>query len=137
MKNRWLLQTFLNSVAPGKIASIDRQTFDASPRISRTQTVKPASVSDYMINAEQDLLRGLVGFTKAEYSETLGTLIAGIDSFKTSVSVELSGLKDFLKLALERAASKDYLAPDAAGHQSECSWVENLLLLKIRSLSIN
>ena len=77
IEDRFGIRVVLNSVSPDKISSIDRQTFDASPRISRTQTVKASSVSDYVINAEQDLLMGLVGFTKSEYSDVLGPLVAG------------------------------------------------------------
>ncbi|MGM8936390.1 DUF6119 family protein [Pseudomonas neustonica] len=96
IEDRFGIKVVLNSVSPDRITSIDRQTFDASPRVSRTQTIKASSVSDYMINAEQDLLRGLVGFTKSDYSEVLGPLIAGIDSFKASVSGDLADLRRFL-----------------------------------------
>lgn len=130
IEDRFGIRVVLNSVSPDRIASIDRQTFDASPRISRTQTIKASSVSDYMINAEQDLLRGLVGFTKPEYSDVLGPLIAGIDSFKASVPAELAELKKFLTVVLDRSVSKDYLAQSADGHSSEFSWVENLLPVK-------
>ncbi len=134
IEDRFGIRVVLNSVLPEKIASIDRQTFDASPRISRTQTVKAAAVSDYMINAEQDLLRGLVGHTKSEYLEVFGSVIAGIDSFKASIPMDLPGLSGFLKLALERSASKDYLDRDEDGHPSEFSWVENLLPVKDKDL---
>ena len=130
IEDRFGIRVVLNSVSPDRIASIDRQTFDASPRISRTQTIKASSVSDYMINAEQDLLRGLVGFTKPAYSDVLGPLIAGIDSFKASLPPELAGLKTFLATLLERSSSKDYLTRSADGHNSEFSWVENLLPVK-------
>jgi uncharacterized protein (TIGR04141 family) len=134
IEDRFGIRVVLNSVLPEKIASIDRQTFDASPRISRTQTIKAAAVSDYMINAEQDLLRGLVGYTRNDYSEVFGSVIAGIDSFKASIPMELSGLEKFLKLSLERSISKDYLSPDVDGHPSEFSWVENLLPVKDKDL---
>ncbi|MEH6689385.1 MAG: DUF6119 family protein [Halopseudomonas sabulinigri] len=130
IEDRFGIKVVLNSVSPDRITSIDRQTFDASPRVSRTQTIKASSVSDYMINAEQDLLRGLVGFTKSDYSEVLGPLIAGIDSFKASVSGDLADLRRFLDMALKRSASKDYLAKTTDGHNSEFSWVENLLPVK-------
>lgn len=130
IEDRFGIRVVLNSVSPDRIASIDRQTFDASPRISRTQTIKASSVSDYMINAEQDLLRGLVGFTKPEYSDVLGPLIAGIDSFKASVPAELAGLNKFFTAVLDRSASKDYLTRSVDGHNSEFSWVENLLPVK-------
>ncbi|RED04693.1 TIGR04141 family sporadically distributed protein [Ectopseudomonas oleovorans] len=135
IEDRFGIRVVLNSVLPEKIASIDRQTFDASPRISRTQTIKAAAVSGYMINAEQDLLRGLVGYTKRDYSEVFGSVIAGIDSFKASIPMELSGLGKFLQLSLGRSISKDYLGRDAVGRPSEFSWVENLLPVKDKDLT--
>lgn len=134
IEDRFGIRVVLNSISPEKVASIDRQTFDASPKISRTQTVKASSVSDFMINPEQDLLRGLVGFTKPEYKNTLGGLIAGIDSFKTSVPIELSELSGLLSVALERSESRDYLARDSQGNNSQFAWVENLLPVKDKAL---
>ena len=134
IEDRFGIKVVLNSVSPDRIASIDRQTFDASPRISRTQTIKASSVSDYMINAEQDLLKGLVGFTKLEYSDALGPLIAGIDSFKASVPAELAEINKFLTTILERSISKDYLSRTPDGNNSEFSWVENLLPVKNKDM---
>lgn len=134
VEDRFGIRVVLNSISPDKVASIDRQTFDASPKISRVQTVKASSVSDFMINPEQDLLRGLVGFTKPEYKAALGDLVAGIDSFKTSVPIDLSGLSALLKTALERSDSKDYLTPDPQGNHSQFAWVENLLPVKNKEL---
>lgn len=134
IEDRFGIRVVLNSISPEKVASIDRQTFDASPRISRVQTIKASSVFDFMINPEQDLLRGLVGFTKPEYQKTLGQIIAGIDSFKTSVSINLSELPALLEVALERSDSKDYLARDSQGNNSQFAWVENLLPVKDKVL---
>ncbi len=134
IEDRFGIRVVLNSISPDKVASIDRQTFDASPKISRVQTIKATSVSDFMISPEQDLLRGLVGFTKPEYRSALGTVIAGIDSFKTSIPIELSELSKLLSIALERSESKDYLERDSQGNNSQFAWVENLLPVKDKAL---
>lgn len=134
IEDRFGIRVVLNSISPDQVASIDRQTFDASPKISRVQTIKASSVSDFMISPEQDLLRGLVGFTKPEYKKALGGLIAGIDSFKTSLSVELSDLSETLRVSLERSESKDYLVRDSQGNNSQFAWVENLLPVKDKAL---
>lgn len=134
IEDRFGIRVVLNSISPEKVASIDRQTFDASPRISRVQTIKASSVSDFMISPEQDLLRGLVGFSKPEYTNTLGSLIAGIDSFKTTVSIDLANLSGLLSVALERSESRDYLAQDSHGNNSQFAWVENLLPVKEKAL---
>lgn len=134
IEDRFGIKVVLNSISPDEVASIDRQTFDASPKISRVQTIKASAVSDFMISPEQDLLRGLVGFTKPEYEKVLGKVIAGIDSFKTSVPINLSDIPELLRVALERSESKDYLAPDPQGNNSQFAWVENLLPVKDKAL---
>lgn len=133
VEDRFGIRTVLNSISPEKVASIDRQTFDASPRISRVQTVKASSVSDFMINPEQDLLRGLVGFTQRSYRDSLGDVVAGIDSFKASIGIVLSELPGVLDVILERSESTDYLKRDSEGRISQFAWVENLLPIKDRS----
>lgn len=130
IEDRFGIKVVLNSVLPDKIRSIDRQTFEASPKISRVQAIKASSVSDYSINPEQDLLRALVGDTKEDYVELFGKVIAGIDSFKASIPNEVNKLNDFLSLILERSISKDYLEKTKNGQPSEFSWVENLAPVK-------
>lgn len=133
IEDRFGVRVVLNSISPDRVASIDRQTFDASPRISRSQAIKASSVSDYMINPDQDLLRGLVGFTKPKFQDSLGALIAGMDSLKTTIGIELKDLTVLLQAALERSESKDYLVPDPHGNQSQFAWVENLQPVKAKS----
>lgn len=130
IEDRFGIKVVLNSVLPDKIRSMDRQTFEASPKISRVQAIKASSVSDYSINPEQDLLRALVGDTKEPYADLFGKVIAGIDSFKASIPTELNKLNDFLSLILERSKSKDYLDKTIDGQPSEFSWVENLTPVK-------
>lgn len=134
VEERFGIRVALNSISPEKIYSIDRQTFDASPRLSRTQTIKASAVSDYFINPEQDLLRALAGETKASYKNALGAVIAGIDSLKTSVAIDLKEIKELLNVALERSESADYLKPDSLGNNSEFAWVENLLPVRDKGL---
>ncbi|MEB7915091.1 hypothetical protein GRW77_13430 [Escherichia coli] len=134
IEDRFGIKVVLNSVLPDKIRSIDRQTFEASPKISRVQAIKASSVSDYSINPEQDLLRALVGDTKDDYAELFGKVIAGIDSFKASIPNEVNKLNDFLSLILERSISKDYLEKTKDGQPSEFSWVENLAPVKNKEL---
>ena len=40
---RFGVKVCLNSIEPGRIASIDKQTFDANPRLTRTQATKISS----------------------------------------------------------------------------------------------
>lgn len=125
VEHRFGLMTVLNSVSPDQIASIDKQTFDATPKLSRTQTMRTASIAEYAIDVEQDMLRAVVGITKQEYADDLGEVLAGIDSLKTTVSVDLAGLRKLLKVALTRSQAKDYLKKKN-GQENPFSWVDNL-----------
>lgn len=125
IENRFGIRVALNSISPDEIASIDRQTFEATPRISRTQALRAASVAEYGINEQQDLLRGLVGFTQTKYRSALGEILAGMDSIKTTVGIDLSRLKGLLEAALERSLSKDYRKTHN-GQASAFAWVDNL-----------
>lgn len=122
---RFGIKAALNIIEPDSIASIDRQTFDASPRLTKTQTVKPSSLADYSINTEQDLLRGVVGSVKSEFRTDFGSIVAGIDSLKLSLITSLDSIDEILKKSLLRFESKDYLKSDSE-RASEFAWVDNL-----------
>lgn len=124
VEHRFGLMTVLNSVSPDRIASIDKQTFDAAPKISRTQTARAASISEYEVDVEQDMLRAVVGVTKKEFADDLGDVLAGIDSLKTTVRIDLAGLRKLLRIALERSQAKDYLKR-RNGLENPFSWVDN------------
>ena len=130
---RFGLRVALNSIAPNRIASIDKQTFDANPKISREQAIKAGEVSSYGINAEQDMLRAIVGITDPEHADFLGGVIAGMDSLKIAVKAEANELQQTLSYALQRAASGDYLKTDG-GRASAFAWVDNLSPVSDRSV---
>ena len=125
VETRFGIRVALNSISPDKIASIDRQTFEATPRISRTQALRATSVAEYEINEQQDLLRGLVGFTLDEYKDDLGEVLAGMDSLKASVGIDLPQLGKFLEVALKRSLAADYRKIDN-GQAGAFAWVDNL-----------
>ncbi|NIE84463.1 MULTISPECIES: DUF6119 family protein [unclassified Burkholderia] len=125
IETRFGIRVALNSISPDKIASIDRQTFEATPRISRTQALRATSVAEYGINEQQDLLRGLVGFTLDDYREDLGEVLAGMDSLKASVGIDLPQLKKVLEITLKRSLARDYRKTDN-GQAGAFAWVDNL-----------
>jgi len=122
---RFGIKVALNVIETGSISSIDRQTFDSSPRLTKTQTVKPSAISEYGVNTEQDLLKGVVGSVQSIYQATFGSVVAGIDSLKISVITSLDKIDDILKNALSRYESKDYLKSDD-DRASAFAWVDNL-----------
>lgn len=130
---RFGLRVALNSIARNKIASIDKQTFDSSPRISRTQAIKASEISDYGIDAEQDMLRAIVGLSEKSHSEVLGEVIAGMDSLKISVTTDVRSIDAILSYALKRFSSSDYLE-NQDGRESSFAWVDNLEPISDKSL---
>ena len=122
---RFGIKAALNIIEPDSISSIDRQTFDASPRLTKTQTVKPSALADYGVNTEQDLLKGVVGSVKNDCRSDFGMMVAGIDSLKISVVTSLDKVDDLLRKILSRFESKDYLKSDNE-RASAFAWVDNL-----------
>jgi uncharacterized protein (TIGR04141 family) len=122
---RFGIKVCLNSIEPGKVASLDKQTFDANPRLTRTQAIRLSSVAEYGINAEQDLLKAVVGVTLPAFQAELGDVVAGMDALKLHIEADVDRLAHTLKSALERYESKDYLAP-VNGRPGQFAWVDNL-----------
>lgn len=122
---RFGIKVALNIIEPESISSIDKHTFDASPRITKTQTIKPSALSDYGINTEQDLLKGVVGAVKKEYIDDFGSMVAGIDSLKISLDLSLDKLTEILIKSLSRYSSKDYLKVENS-RAGAFAWVDNL-----------
>ena len=122
---RFGIKVALNIIEPDSISSIDRQTFDASPRLTKTQTIKPSALSDYGVNTDQDLLKGVVGSVHSDYAKDFGVMVAGIDSLKVSVVTSLDKLDNILEKSLGRFISKDYLKSDN-DRASAFAWVDNL-----------
>lgn len=121
---RFGIRAVLNTVQPSEIVSIDSQTFDASPKLSRIQTLKRSSITEYGVDPSRDLLRALAGKVKDDYA-AIGTIVAGMDSFKTTVPIQLNGIRDLLKTLLARSKSKDYLKAEG-GREGAFAWIDKL-----------
>lgn len=122
---RFGVKVCLNSIEPGKIASIDKQTFDANPRLTRTQATKISSISAYGVNPEQDLLKAIVGITRQEHSAELGAVVAGMDSLKITIDADIKSIRQSLITALSQANSTKFLE-EVDGKESQFAWVNNL-----------
>jgi uncharacterized protein (TIGR04141 family) len=122
---RFGVRVCLNSIQPGKIASIDKQTFDANPRLTRTQATKLSSISAYGVNPEQDLLKAVVGITSNDYSPDLGDVVAGMDSLKITINADTASVHRALVAASSLAESTAFLN-EVDGKESQFAWVNNL-----------
>jgi uncharacterized protein (TIGR04141 family) len=87
------LRVALNCLAPGRTRSFDKKSFDALFRQSREQAAKEASLADFGIDAERDLIRGVSGRTK---TKAYGTRMSGSDSLSVSAPLTPENLASHL-----------------------------------------
>jgi uncharacterized protein (TIGR04141 family) len=99
------LRVTLNSVDPARIRSIDRMKFDTISQQSQIQASREASIADFGLDVEQDLLRAVTGKPK---DEKFGLTLTGKDALHTKVRVTLETLPELLSGYLEAFADTSY-----------------------------
>ncbi len=115
----------LNSIAKGStIRSIDKTTFDALSRQSREQTSRDASVADFGLDLDRDLLRAVTGVPE---DRTLGNRMAGRDAVAVSVHVDLGGLHPLLERYLDKYEDQRYRA--------DYPWIDQIAEVNDRELA--
>lgn len=121
VEERFGLITVLNSATSDALRSIDRRTFGSTPRNSREQTLKEADISQFGLDVEQDLLRGI---TAKPTDQKLGSRLTGSDSLHAHVTTSLDRLDDLLAKYLEVYQNERY--------KNEFPWVDHLAEVKNR-----
>src|SRR5262249_48043820 len=101
------LRITLNAVDPNKIKAIDRMTLDAVAQQTRIQAIRDASMSEFGLDVEQDLLRAVTG---VPVDPALGNRFTGRDALQVSVPIKLSDISDLLARLLSEFAKDDYKA---------------------------
>jgi uncharacterized protein (TIGR04141 family) len=71
------LRVTLNCIEPASIRSLERKTFDAISRLTRTQAVHEGTAAQFGVDVEQDLLRAITG---RPTDERLGARLTGADA---------------------------------------------------------
>jgi len=71
------LRVALNSIDPSTIRSLERKTFDAISRLTRTQAVHEGTAAQFGVDVEQDVLRAITGRPR---DARLGTRVTGADA---------------------------------------------------------
>lgn len=99
------LRITLNSVDPNKIRTVDRLTFDAISQHTRIQASREASIGEFGLDVEQDLLRAVTG---RPTNSSLGTRLTGKDALHANAPVTLSTLRKLLSLYLEESEKQTY-----------------------------
>src|SRR6187402_374079 len=135
VEERFGIRATLNSIDPQSIASIDKQAFDGMPSLSRIQTSRAATIDDYAMDVESELLRAIVGRAKKEHSEVLGKMIAGMDALKIHAPVEVGSLPKLLEYVLDRSESSDYKTRSDGDQSAPFDWVDNLFEIRDKDRS--
>jgi hypothetical protein len=105
IEERFGLKVVLNSVDHQSIRSIDKTTLGSVPKQSREQMSRESVVGDFGIDIEQDLISAVTG--RSRFAE-LGKTIAGRDPLSVAAKVDVTNIKPFLLVCLQRYQSEEY-----------------------------
>ena len=122
-EERFGFRVALNSVDPRKVLSVDKQTLDSLGRHTRIQASRAATVPEFGIDYEQDLLRAVVGKPS---DEKLGVRMTGTDSLRTTVGADLATLPALLTRYSERAGDQ--------GYKKHYPWIDHISALSDKAL---
>ncbi len=98
---------------------MDRTTFDTISKQSQIQASREASISDFGLDVEQDLLRSVTGKPR---DERFGVTLTGKDALNTKVQVSLKTLPERLAAYLKAFADTAY--------KEHFPWVDHISALK-------
>lgn len=112
------LRVTLNSVAPDKLRSLDKSSYDHNPLNSRTQSSREVDIFDLQINSELEILQTVTGVSAVPL---FGSNVTGRDSLTLVVETDLKGIPDILREALNRYSQK---------LPSQFEWVDNICRVK-------
>lgn len=106
-EERFGLRVTLNCVDPKSLRAVDVSTLDANPFHGTRQASREATLGEFGINLDQDILRAVTG---RPTDEQLGRRMTGIDSLSVRVRVNLSTLTSLLKRYLRKSEDEGYRA---------------------------
>ena len=104
-EDRFGLKVVLNLLNVASLRRIDKKNMSSVPKDTSEQLSRAGVAADFGIDFEQDLIRSITGKTK---DEQFGKTITGKDALNVSAQVDLSNIKEFLKVCYEKYKSDDY-----------------------------
>mgnify|MGYP001574555324 CR=1 FL=1 len=119
-EERFGLKTALSVIDPNNLRKIGKKNMVAVPKDTSEQLSKAGIAADFGIDIEQDLIHAITGNTINK--EQFGRTISGKDSLAVSVKVNLSSLKNFLRLCYEKYLSNDY--------KKNFDWIDQIAEMK-------
>lgn len=99
------LRVTLNSVDVKKIRSVDRATLDSIGQHSRIQASREATMGEFGLDLEQDLLQAVTGIPT---DVSLGKQLTGKDALNVKLPITLDKLPELLDRYAAQAESKAY-----------------------------
>lgn len=110
------LRVVLNCVDPAKLRSVDVNTLESVPLVRRNQSGRAASVADFGLDVDRDLLSAASGRPD---DSALGKQITGKDSLRLTVGATLAELPDLLARLVSVSELEAY-------KERGFGWVDNL-----------
>jgi len=102
-EDRFGLKVVLNAVDPESLRSIDKTALGSVPKQSREQMSRASTADTFGIDIEQDLVNAVTGRSR---DPQLGKTISGRDALSASVKVDVTDIKEFLRVCLAQYQAK-------------------------------
>lgn len=103
--DRFGLRVTLNAVDHTQIRSVDRETLDSPAPHSQIQARSAASITEFGLDVDQDLLRAVTGIPR---DKDLGRRLTGKDALRTTGPFTLDGLPALLRRYLAESKKTEY-----------------------------
>lgn len=120
VEERFGLLVTLNSLGSNSLRSVDKKTFDSGDRNSRVQTGQESPASEFGIDIERDLVRGVVGYPKDH--EVYGKRLAGSDALTVTKDFSIENIRSLLRKFLKLYESNSY--------KENFSWIDQIRMVK-------
>jgi uncharacterized protein (TIGR04141 family) len=116
---RFGLKVTLNAVDHTQIRSVDCETLDSPAPHSQIQARVAASIAEFGLDVDQDLLRAVTGIPR---DESLGKRLTGKDALRTTGPFTLAALPALLHRYLDESKKTDY--------REHFPWLDHILEVK-------
>lgn len=123
LERRFGLLVTLNAVTPNLLRSIDINTLDSIPLNSRVQSSNLASIDNFNIDVEKDLLKSVAGISE---HGNVGGLLSGTDSLSLSTENNYDDMSEILRSCYELYKSDQY--------KDNFEWVDQIQAIKDKEL---
>ncbi len=104
-EDRFGLLVVINSLKSDELRSIDKRTFDTVDQNVRAQVSQRSPATEFGIDIEKDLIRGITG---QPTNPELGTRMTGADALTVAVDADIADLGVLLEKYLEAFQSDEY-----------------------------